>query len=121
MPNKLYTGQKLIKLVAIRAADNTSRPIPHTPEMIFTRYRSTRRIDRNIRIPLSIWPRFVFIVQGLDGFGSDTVDNSFEFFPDLTGDIAQLPVLYGHHGQNGIYDGDFCLTVLPLLNDHVAG
>ena len=61
IPKGRYKGQKLIKLVSTKTAENTSKTIPKTPEITPVKNKTPTTTATSIRMALSINPIFFFI------------------------------------------------------------
>lgn len=62
MPNKVYKGQKLIKLVANKIPPNTSSTIPKVPVTVPVKNNTENKTAAMMRMILSVEPTFVFII-----------------------------------------------------------
>jgi len=61
-PNGRYSGQKLIKLVAMKIPASASSTMATVPEMMLVKYNAMIAIAASERITLSRVPMFAFIV-----------------------------------------------------------
>lgn len=62
IPKGRYKGQKLIKEVSTNTRARTPRTIAHVPEMTFMKYSTAMMAAIVIRMILSVFPMFFFIV-----------------------------------------------------------
>lgn len=61
-PNRVYKGQKLIKLVSVNTPANTNNTIPNVPVTVWEKYSPTKITAISNRKIRSIAPMFFFII-----------------------------------------------------------
>ncbi len=64
MPNALYNGQKLIKLVVKSTAPSSNNTVPNAPPTVCVTYNAVNNMARTILIILSVNPIFFVMLSG---------------------------------------------------------